>query len=661
MTDKNITALLGKAIREGKYLNIRYKNKNGEITPFWICILDINAKDELYVNMFNITKDEPLLNKKIFISSIQTAEILKFSHYNVSDKLITKIDQDESLQKYEFDSYDNNVLNYYLECYKANNDPFLHKTHIIPNTDLNVLIDQDPYQLTDKQQKHILKEIYHNDYNKFYDYKLALCEFSIDLESRGKFVVAYRKLTFDPIEKTLHIENRTEFNSAFYIQGIKHSLSYYTNISPPDFQNLYNKDKFGTIELLKDSFQSGELPNTRPEIIVLGYAQIDISRIYDDINSEHSKNEMQIPLKAFFQNLSLLDRKNRKEPQIVLYDNNVNIDQLRTIYNSIKYPITYVQGPPGTGKTQTILNIVVNCLTNNKTLLISSNNNIPVDGITDKLFLGKYRNKEILFPMIRLGNNTYVAEALKKIKKLYEFETKDIPKEDLLFNLKEKSKENNKKLLGKLKNYEDRIDLKQNLEFIKELISRGSGKYQQLEDEKTKLENRLNQIPITTDENVKGIFEVIKDNFQLLQFFYFESLRYIKRLKTKVYSELVKILYLEDEEEQVKEFNRWISNDENLIKFTKVFPIILTTNISSRKLGYKFKFDLLAIDEAGQCDIAVSLIPISKCSNMVLIGDTNQLKPIIVFEEKINKQLMKQFKIDNHYNYFNNSILSLYK
>ncbi|RLD53247.1 MAG: DNA helicase [Bacteroidetes bacterium] len=661
MTDKNITALLGKAIREGKYLNIRYKNKNGEITPFWICILDINAKDELYVNMFNITKDEPLLNKKIFISSIQTAEILKFSHYNVSDKLITKIDQDESLQKYEFDSYDNNVLNYYLECYKANKDPFLHKTHIIPNTDLNVLIDQDPYQLTDKQQKHILKEIYHNDYNKFYDYKLALCEFSIDIESRGKFVVAYRKLTFDPIEKTLHIENRTEFNSAFYIQGIKHSLSYYTDISPTDFQNLYNKDKFGTIELLKGSFQSGELPNTRPEIIVLGYAQIDISRIYDDINSEHSKNEMQIPLKAFFQNLSLLDRKNRKEPQIVLYDNNVNIDQLRTIYNSIKYPITYIQGPPGTGKTQTILNIVVNCLTNNKTLLISSNNNIPVDGITDKLFLGKYRNKEILFPMIRLGNNTYVAEALKKIKKLYEFETKDIPKEDLLFNLKEKSKENNKKLLGKLKNYEDRIDLKQNLKFIKGLISRGSGKYQQLEDEKTKLENRLNQIPITTDENVKGMFEVIKDNFQLLQYFYFESLRYIKRLKTKVYSELVKILYLEDEDEQVKEFNRWISNDENLIKFTRVFPIILTTNISSRKLGYKFKFDLLAIDEAGQCDIAVSLIPISKCSNMVLIGDTNQLKPIIVFEEKRNKQLMKQFKIDDHYNYFNNSILSLYK
>lgn len=47
MSDKkNIIILIGKAIKEGKYLDILYKNKNGEITPFWISILDINANDE---------------------------------------------------------------------------------------------------------------------------------------------------------------------------------------------------------------------------------------------------------------------------------------------------------------------------------------------------------------------------------------------------------------------------------------------------------------------------------------------------------------------------------------------------------------------------------------------------------------------------------------
>ena len=82
-----ITTLIGKAIREGKYLSITYKNKSGELTPFWISILEINANDELFVNMFNVTKDEPILNKKIYISSIQTAELLKFSYYDAPEKL----------------------------------------------------------------------------------------------------------------------------------------------------------------------------------------------------------------------------------------------------------------------------------------------------------------------------------------------------------------------------------------------------------------------------------------------------------------------------------------------------------------------------------------------------------------------------------------------
>jgi len=608
--------------------------------------------------MFNVTKDDPIMDAKIFVSGIQSAEILKFSHYDVPEKLVKKLEHDESLQIYDFNRYDK-ILNYYLECYKANKDPFLHKTYLIPGVDIIELSNNNPYQLTDEQQKQIIKEIYRNDYNKYYDYELALSEFSIDLQSRGKFVVAYRKLKFDPVHKRLHLGGKTQFNSNFYIEGVKHSLSYYTDISPTDFETLYVKSKSEAIELLTGNFRTGELPNTRPEVVVLGFAQIDISGIYGTIHADRQCEEMQIPLKAFFQNLSLLDRQNRKEPHIVLYDRNVNIDQLRTIYNALKYPITYVQGPPGTGKTQTILNIVVNCLINNKTLLISSNNNVPINGIRDKLYLGKYKDKEILFPIIRLGNNACVAEALQTIKRLYDFETKDVPKEALLFNLKEKSKENNSLLLDRLKQYENRIDLLQNLGFIKDVLSIGSNHL--LEKERQKLEEKLSEMPEITNDNFNGIFEVIKDNHQLLQFIYFESLRHIKRLKSKEYSQLIEIVNTEDEAKKVKEFNKWIADDDNLEKFTKVFPIILTTNISSRKLGRKYKFDLLTIDEAGQCDIATSLIPISKCQSMVLIGDTNQLKPIVVFDEVRNEQLMNQFSIDKVYDYYNNSILSVYK
>ena len=84
MAENKITVLIGQAIREGKYLNITYKNQNEEINPFWMSILDINANDELHVNMFNVTKDDPIYDAKIFIPRIQTAEILKFSRRSMT-------------------------------------------------------------------------------------------------------------------------------------------------------------------------------------------------------------------------------------------------------------------------------------------------------------------------------------------------------------------------------------------------------------------------------------------------------------------------------------------------------------------------------------------------------------------------------------------------
>ena len=148
MINKKITVLIGKAIREGKYLNITYKNKNEDITVFWISILDINANGELWVNMFNVTKDAPIINKKIFMSAIQSAEILRFSCYDVPEALVKKLD-DDSLQAYAFNRYDNSILNYYLECYKANHDPFLHKAYLIPGLDLTTFEKGRKYQLSE--------------------------------------------------------------------------------------------------------------------------------------------------------------------------------------------------------------------------------------------------------------------------------------------------------------------------------------------------------------------------------------------------------------------------------------------------------------------------------------------------------------------------------
>ncbi len=659
MIDKSISETIGRGIREGKYLDIRYKNKEGGFTRFWICVIDVNSDGALFGKIFNLTKDEPIKDGKIFLAGIQSAEILVFSQYDVPKSLIDKLENDEALKKFNFNRYNDNLLNYYLECYKANQDPFLHKQHLIPGLDLNVISEQNSYKLNREQMQAFMKEIYQDKYDKFMHYELAFSEFSIDLHPKGKFIVAYRKLRFDPVEETLYISASPSFNPSFYIKSIKHSLSHYLDVSPADFESDYLQDKHATIEKFRDNFRSGEMLNTKPEIVVLGYKQSNINQVYDAINSDIANTQLEVPIKAFFEKSSVLDRQNRTEPNIVLYDEQVNIDQLRTVYSALKYPITIVQGPPGTGKTQTILNIVINCITSNRTLLIASNNNTPIDGIKDKLVLGQYKGKDILFPLLRLGNDEKIKLAIAHIRKLYEFETNDVPKETLLLKIKESSKEKNKLLNERIKQYEDRIYHEQILGFINTMLE--TNKNTLLEQEKEEKERKLNDIPKLEPKDVFKLFEVVKGNDRLLQFFYYESLKYVKRLKTKAYQDLVEILYMEEEAEQVKSFKKWLSIDANLEKLTKVFPVILSTNLSCLKLGHSYKFDLLTLDEAGQCDIATSLIPISKCKNMVLIGDTNQLKPIVVFEETINKQLMQQYEIPEAYDYFNNSILSTYK
>ena len=215
-------------------------------------------------------------------------------------------------------------------------------------------------------------------------------------------------------------------------------------MSPADFEIEYKNNKLELIDHLSNLFKRGEIVNTRPEIVVLGYSKIDITPIFENINKAYQEKQLSTPLKALFQSMTTKDYKTQRKPNLVLYDNNLNIDQIRSIHNILKYPVTYIQGPPGTGKTQTIFNIIVNSIIAGKSVLITSNNNIPVDGILEKLSLEDYRNKPIMPPVIRLGNTDYTLKALDRIRELFEFNTKDIPKEELLLKLKEKSKIKNK-------------------------------------------------------------------------------------------------------------------------------------------------------------------------------------------------------------------------
>ena len=105
---------------------------------------------------------------------------------------------------------------------------------------------------------------------------------------------------------------------------------------------------------------------------------------------------------------------------------------------------------------------------------------------------------------------------------------------------------------------------------------------------------------------------------------------------------------------------KYLADDENFLLFVRAFPFILSTNLSANKLGSpKPFFDYVIIDEAGQCNIATSLIPMIRGRRLVLFGDPSQLRPVIVLDEEVNRKLREKYQISDTYDYINNSIIEV--
>ena len=179
-----------------------------------------------------------------------------------------------------------------------------------------------------------------------------------------------------------------------------------------------------------------------------------------------------------------------------------------------------------------------------------------------------------------------------------------------------------------------------------------------IEDEINNLEKRLEEIKNINDQDAIKLLG--QEDINFYKWLFYTSIEKIQKLNEPKYQALLEIIYSENEEQKVRDFNQYLKDDENLSKFIRVFPFILTTNISSAKLGSpKIHFDLTIMDEAGQCSISNALVPIIRGKNLLLVGDPNQLTPVIVLDPNINKKLLEKYQVNPEYNYLNNSILRL--
>ncbi|MDE6516635.1 MAG: DNA2/NAM7 family helicase, partial [Acetatifactor sp.] len=104
-----------------------------------------------------------------------------------------------------------------------------------------------------------------------------------------------------------------------------------------------------------------------------------------------------------------------------------------------------------------------------------------------------------------------------------------------------------------------------------------------------------------------------------------------------------------------------LGEKKNLQRLQKIFPIIATTCISAHRLGEpEPMFDMVIMDEASQCNTAVSLVPILRGSSLMLVGDPQQLSPVILLDELVNERLKKRYNVSEEYDYRKNSIYKVY-
>lgn len=676
-----------RAVHEGKWLSIEYRNKEGEKTSYWVGIKAIDVRrralkvDGLHLSLYT------LRNLLIYIDSILSASVVEGSYHPVCQELVEDIKLNPVKYQPLFGNVANlKILNYLMDCSRLDVSPYRCEYSLLEYFDGDRLAAlptfgthesgadlptarqgrrkiRTEYPLTATQFQQIVKNFQikaQSGRSSLKIKQLCLNVMSIYYKE-GLYVLAYRRLNLDVKARALKPDEDVTICHEYTVDGNKASARRF--LDADDYVLLDDFEK--NAEQLKDritaSNQRVKGVDDMPYLIALELNSVDLNRDYNGIIKMCTEGKATYPIKAFFGEL-LARPDRRKEYPLALLERNVNLDQLRAIHSGIKYPLTYIQGPPGTGKTTTIMNAIMTAFFNGKTVLFTSYNNHPIDGVFQKLTGIPYQRFIVPFPIVRLGNNEKVGQAMDYIREIYE-RTKPLT---IYASTLEKNKEDKirrtKELTVLLKKREEILDLLERKEAIERLLAsnRDLRFHTELEGRQlASINKRLAEIGQVSDEEAKAL--LTDDEAEFVKYLYYTSAKYIQKLKEEKNRELMDIVYMEERDKQVEAFNKYIGKEENLEQFLKIFPIVATTCISARKLGEpKPVFDMVIMDEASQCGTATALLPIVRGERLMLVGDPQQLNPVILLDEKDNQTLKKKYGISQEYDYIKNSIYKVY-
>ena len=65
---------------------------------------------------------------------------------------------------------------------------------------------------------------------------------------------------------------------------------------------------------------------------------------------------------------------------------------------------------------------------------------------------------------------------------------------------------------------------------------------------------------------------------------------------------------------------------------------------------------MTVMDEASQCNTAVGLVPVIRGKSLMMVGDPQQLNPVILLDEVSNYRLRRKYGVPEEYDYRKNSL-----
>lgn len=669
------------SICKKSFLYIRYTHPNTERkdTFFWIGIDGINIETEsISCYGYNLdTKQARDFNFPLSIQNITEAKVVDETYYETrkSHALLEDIKHDP--EKYEklfgANGSSLNILDYYSECVQLNNTPYVSDDvfHLIDKLDATSFINGE-YQLTEPQFDEVVEKLAKKLKDKRETKRrktiyLCLNVLTIRNARRGNFVVAYRKLALNIKNKSLKPNSEITVCREFIAQHnsqekTKYGIDTHSILRYIDTGDLYLLENFErNQEEIKDILTQN-LPyfckvDDNPYIFPLQRDMLfSLTAEFDEIKRMYCEHCLTEPLKAFFGRLVKINTATQDVP-IVLLDNNANLKQLLAIHAAMEHSVSYVQGPPGTGKTSTIVNTILTAFFNGKTVLVTSYNNKPIDGVTEKLKQITYRDNQPLFPFLLIKNNNETPQALAYIKQMYETAKTKTVFADVLALKKNNEIKKTKQISLLLQEYAKEVELDETESALRKMLDKIVTMDFQfyLQDIPTRqLQEKRKNIREIDCEKTVALINENKVNF--FMYIYFRSVELLQQIDLPDYDDFRAILFMDDEDEQVKAFNRYLNKEENILKLLKVFPVILTTCISAKKIAQPHQyFDMTIMDEASQCDNATALIPIIRAQQLMLVGDPNQLNPVIVVNKEDDAKLKAEYQIPDSYDFVDNS------